>query len=421
MAEFQDLTETERVPFSIFWLLIFIAGAISISMVPGLNNVVIGLGALAFFGFLFYSIRAGFLVTPEIKCFMVYFIIVTMGFFIVSNPLVFFLKYRTMVQIFLMTVMVMNFSRSTRSVKWILLAVFAGALIVGASAVWTGEYARSEFESERAAGLTMNANSFALNSIFATMICLYFFKTWKSRVMKIGLIGLVLIFGRLILSSGSRKGFIGFMATLFLWFIFSYASQIKERPVAFILGLVVVVSIGAAFYLASRESIVATRFEKDVKEDIRLQMYIFGFKLIFSNPILGVGLDHYNILSPFGTYSHSNYIEVFSNTGILGGVPYYLIYPILFFRLWRLSKYPLKKDERELVAFGKMYIILRCMLDFVVVSYFQKENWIFFAILIGWSYSMEKQLKANAEYQSEEDVSELEAYPADPQVQYMEI
>jgi O-antigen ligase len=391
--------ERQPTPYSIIFLLPFILSAVSLTFVEGLNLIVIGLGVLAFFAFLFYTLKAGFLLPLELKCFLGYFLIATLGIFVIINPQIFFMKYRTMVQILLMTVMVMNYARSTGSVKLILLTVFFGSLVVGASAVWSGDYMRAEYEGERAAGFAANANAFAINLTFATMISLYFFKVWKSWILKIGLVGMVLVFGRLILASGSRTGFYGFLLTLVLWFIFSYAILLKKHPGAFFVGFFFVAVVCIVFYIASKGTVVEERLKGSVQEDIRYSMYIYGIKLIFSNPILGVGLDHFIVYTPFATYSHSNYIEVFSNTGIIGGISYYLIYPILFLRLRRIGKYPLSKDAWELVAMGKMYVILRYALDFVSVPYFDKLNWIFFAILIGWSYCLERQLLAQQQTQ----------------------
>ncbi|MBC8393199.1 MAG: O-antigen ligase family protein [Deltaproteobacteria bacterium] len=414
-------TDTRQsIPLSIIFVLPFVLSAISIALMPGFNRIVIGLGVLAFFVFCFYSIRAGFLMTPELKCLIAYFVFATMGIFVAKQPQIFFIKYRTTIQILLMTVMILNYSRSTGMVKLIFFTVFLGCVVVAASAVWTGDYARAETEGERVAGFAVNANSFAINLIFATMISLYFFKAWKSWFLKIGLIGLILVFGRLILASGSRKGFIGFMATLFFWFLFSYGAQIKKKPFAFVMGLIVVVSIAGLFYVWSKGSLVEERFGKRVEEDVRIPMYISGFKIIASHPLLGVGLDSYRLYAPFGTYSHSTYIEVFSGTGVFGGLAYYSIYVVLWFRLWRLGKYPLRLQEQELVAIGKMFIVLRCMLDFVTVSYADKLNWIFFAVLIGWTYSMERQLKEESQSQLMDEYPDYESepYPADPEIAY---
>ena len=54
--------------------------------------------------------------------------------------------------------------------------------------------------------------------------------------------------------------------------------------------------------------------------------------MVSTNPIMGVGLDHFRVNSSSGLYSHNNYVEVFADTRRTDQV-IFAIYQVLFYCL----------------------------------------------------------------------------------------
>ena len=68
----------------------------------------------------------------------------------------------------------------------------------------------------------------------------------------------------------------------------------------------------------------------------RNDMIKFGLSMFSDRPLVGYGLDSYAQLSPYGTYSHNNFIEILFSSGIIGFAFYYSGIVISIIQLFRL-------------------------------------------------------------------------------------
>ena len=93
----------------------------------------------------------------------------------------------------------------------------------------------------------------------------------------------------------------------------------------------------------------------DASLDGRSGMLALGLELFASRPLFGIGYGNFVYYSAkvlgWGTYSHNNYIEVLSGTGLFGFVPYVLLYGWLILRGTRLVH-----------ESGEVNAMLRCLL-----------------------------------------------------------
>lgn len=386
--------------FVIFFLAPFIISAIAISRLTGFNYLVVGFGGLCAVGYAISSIRSGFIFPKELLLFWMFFAWSILGVINATAPVLFYVRLLTLFQFAVMILLLAHFSSSIGNVRVLFWGVLIGAAIIAVSAYVTGEYQRSETsagETGRTAGLALNSNAFAMTLVYAAAILLFFFRTWKSWFFKGGIIVVMLIMTRLVIASGSRKGFITFFMLLFAWFFLSYRKELFRRPLAFIAALIVIVGIAAYLYFAASGTLLERRLEKAREGgggsvSARKAMVKQGLGMIRDHPFVGVGLDHFRLHSSFQTYSHNNYIEVATGSGIPGGILYYLIFVVLLLRLRRLSKFPLDQHSRELLNMALAFLFVRLVVDLVLVSFTSKMSWIITAILIGWSYHKEWQL-----------------------------
>jgi hypothetical protein len=88
-----------------------------------------------------------------------------------------------------------------------------------------------------------------------------------------------------------------------------------------------------------------------------------GLNLFYDNPFFGIGLN--NVTYILGKYTHSNYVELLSNVGLIGTLFFYMMY---LFTLRNIYYMPLIRIKKY------FYIMIFSLLvtDIVAVSYFRK-------------------------------------------------
>lgn len=396
----------EMLPPSIFLVLPFLTGMISVSALQGFNYLVIGLGVVCTAVFLLASIREGFFVPAELKFFMAFCCWATLGIFTTQYPLVVLDKLRTLVQLLIMALIVSYYARNTRCVSWLFSAVLLGVLIISVAAVLSGDFQRAEVEGEEArlTGLTTNANAFANAVNYGIAISLFYFRAFRSKILKVLFIGFLLVAVRFVIASGSRRGLLSLALLLFSWFLYSYGKELRRRPALVLAMLVGVVAMGAYIAYELRDTVLMKRLlllesEAEGARGNRLLMIKEGIRFLIANPVMGLGLASFRFHSVTQLYSHNNYIEIFSGTGIPGGVLYFMIYVIILRRLHKVGKMLLTPNERNVIVIFKCMMIFQIFRDIADVSYSTKGTWIFLAVIIGYTCRLQKQ-------------SENEMYPA---------
>ncbi len=262
----------------------------------------------------------------------------------------------------------------------------------------------------RLRGTFNNANLFGMVLLVSVGGLLYFFSIYKSKLVKLLIIPVMIFLFYMITESGSRKALVMVIMVLGLYSYFIFRETAKKSIVgAMAIGVLSVSGlIGGIIYVQQsthydRIQRIITAIEKDdiskagVSERGRLQLYAKGFEVVQRNPGIGVGLDNFRVLSgggfgvKVGTYSHSNIIELMVGTGIIGFLLYYSMYVIIAMRLIRLRKRNLTDDERFhyllIVTMFTTYVIY----DFAMVSYHEKVSWLFLATYIAAVHMLEKK------------------------------
>jgi O-antigen ligase len=407
----------EPLPLSIFFAALFVFGAVSVSVLPGFNYLVVGFGVLSAVACLMAALRTGFLLSPELKMYLLFFTWAMLGFIVAKYPYYFFEKIRTLFQFVIMVVVVSFYAKNVRCVSILLAALFIGIMIVGVSAILTGDFQRAEISEEdaRAAGFVMNANTFAIVITYGLMVLLYYFRAFRSWLIKAGIIVLLLAAVRFVIASGSRSGFICMGLLLASWFFFTYRKEIFHRPQVAIAALLMVVAIGGYASFRMKDSLLLRRFVTaeealttgggEGSTTSRMMMVKEGLSIISENPLVGVGLGHFIFHSKTEKYAHNNYIEIFASTGIPGGICYYAIYVIILLRLHRLSRHELTFKQKQLLNIFTAYMAVRMIHDLAGVSYYAKPEWVILAIIIGFTYSLQHEL-AERQVASEADFDE---------------
>ena len=394
------VTEADSVKSWDFWqwlLLPFIVAMLTLSYLEGLSKIVVLYGLIISFLFLIYFIYNRLSMPPEV---VVYFgwIIWSIGGLSSAVDMDLYLQtLKTVIQIGILIFLVASITALRRNLSTAMLAIMIGGTIVAISTFYTGEFQEipSINAKARAAGMTENANEFAYVLLFVAIASAYFAKRKSSLWWRFFIVAASLMSFVGILYSGSRKGFLSLLVFIFLWWLFCRERRAAANPLK---GMLILFLLLGGIYLCVDYVISDTYLGQRLQDldnsgdENRLQMYKDGFEMIVSHPIFGVGLNNYKVFSTSGLYSHSDYIEVASNTGLIGFILYFSIYFIVWSRLNQLKRLTCDPQISYTVGLFKASIITMLLVGFGRPNINSKLTWIFLASAIGYSWATRRFL-----------------------------
>lgn len=390
-----------------WFVFFFIVGVMTLSNLSGLSKIMMLYGLAMSSLFLIYFLYHRLTLQPEI---IIYFAWVVWSVIGLSNAVdreLYVGGLRTIVQMAVMILVVSGIMVQQKNMSVTMLAMIVGGMIVAFLTLYTGEFQQAaDVEGKtRAAGITENANSFAYLLLFV-IIGVFFF--WERKSSSKWRMFLLLIMGVAFIGvtlSASRKGFFGVLVFIFLWWAFCKKKKLSRNPIK--AYIVVVLLLGGLYFVAEHiisSTVLGKRFELAEIEhgsESRIQMYKDGLEMIRNNPLIGVGLDNYRALSTSGLYSHSDYVEVAANTGIIGFILYFSIYVVLWRRLKRIKERINDAEILYTIGLLKAAIMTILILGFGRPNISSKLTWIFLASTIGYSWSIDNGLRQLQSYYRE--------------------
>ena len=382
------------------WLLLpFIALSMTVSFIEGWTEITILYGFVISFLFLIYffflSKRGN--VPPEVLIYFAWIIWSLTGMLNATDTHLYLMQLRTIIQMGVMIFLVAGIVILKRNIFVVMLAIAIGGIIIILQTYHAGEFLMASYLTShfQAAGLTKNPNSLAYHLLFIVFAMLCFWESKSSRWQRIFLSSIVAIAVIGIIYSASRKGFLGVLAFILLWAYFCQGKMFLQKPVR--MFIILLVLLGSVY--ATTDYVISQTYLGKRAHDLwiygsgtasRIELYQEGFDIIRKHPILGVGLDQFRTLSSSGMYSHSDYIEVAANTGIIGFALYFSIYVVLWLRLNRIKR---KTDDPHLlyiIGFFKAATITILLVASGRPNITSKLTWIFLAGAIGYSWSIER-------------------------------
>jgi len=380
------------------WLLfIFIIGAMTLSYVEVFAKIMVLYGTVFAFLFIIYFLYCRLKLQPEILVYFGWVIWSLGGALNAIDRTLYMEEFRGIFHVAVLILIVAGITARYQTMSLTMSAIFVSGVILIGQMLYTGELQRSSDYGAHygAAGITGNANEFAYVNLFVMFAIVYLWKIKPSLRWRVVLLIVSIMSFICIIYSGSRKGFLGLLAFIFLWWVFCQGKRLAKHPIK--AYIVLLILLGGIYYFADyviSSTYLGNRLEQieDTGNQKRVQMYKEGFNIIKNNPIFGIGLDNYRVLSSFDTYSHSDYIEVAASTGIVGFLLYFSIYIILWRRLNRIKA--ITKDPHLLYIIGllKAAIITILLVAFGRPNIISKLTWIFVACAIGYSWALERTL-----------------------------
>lgn len=281
-----------------------------------------------------------------------------------------------------------------------MLAAIATALLVGGYGILGGPPPSMESQTERIESVLGNPNSLGILCLWGLAGCLHFWsgsgwRVWWRRPLLVAAAGALLI---TIILTASRKSLLGVILLVAGWAWFCYRRVVMRNlwVTICLLGLCGGLYVFTEFVLES--TLAGKRFERVTAEDekrggltIRLMMYEDGLAMFWSSPLQGVGLNQSRFYSRSGSYTHSDLMEVFSGTGLVGGALYLITLGLLWRRLWRVHKSPDFRDSRS-AGLGLAVLVVYLVVGLGAPMYHSTLTWSLMAGFIGLSPRAEREL-----------------------------
>ncbi len=370
----------ERASYFMLLLCPLIVLMTTVSYVEGASKIAIGYGAICGFAFLFGR-KIKFY--KETKFFMLFILWSIAGIFIAISLTFITMALVTLIQLFVLFIIISTVCTNLANIKWTLFSFFVGGCIVAYLSISSGEYKSAEYGGERAraAGIVGNANAFAFLLDCLLIILLCFFHLTKSKILKGIILCPIPLCFRLIVSSGSRSGFLGFVAILGLWYCLFYFKLTFKKPLLALFVTIIMIGFGVYVVKNMAYTTLLKRFIHASQETSRVDLMKQGLRVAVHNPVLGVGLSNFRFHNSENLYAHNNYIEILADTGFVGAFLYYGIYACIISKLFKLRK--------QVTSPMLKMILIYILFDLLIwqnfsVTYPQKETWIFLAVAAGY-------------------------------------
>ncbi len=306
-----------------------------------------------------------------------------------------FRRYITFILVLILFYTVFNILRRDPNIIYMLVGLLAG-LLYNLYFNIDQIMALSQGLNVQRFGGTLNPNVFSFLLLIAILLLLrtYFIKasmagkSYNKIKIIVNLIAIGICAYLILIATGSRKGGI-LLLFIFLWaYFYLFKNQTILRKMGTTLlggGLVVFL------YLQFVQSSFFARFQnialflqgRSVNEtslNLRATLIERGFEMWAQKPFFGWGFEAYRYESGLGYYSHTNYIELLVNHGLIGFMLYYsFVLSVLYVALKTYRSYSVQKG---LVNWAILAIGVLLIWDFAAVSYYGKPIWILYGIAL---------------------------------------
>jgi O-antigen ligase len=241
------------------------------------------------------------------------------------------------------------------------------------------------YASEFMKGLGGNKNITAASIMIKIPFLIYFFKNQKIKILKFSSIIMIGVSSLTVLYLGSRAAYISLFILIFLLLIWIIIKLAKKSSFQFyrpeLLSLVFIIS-ALIFYsstipskdkgsVQNRMEFVSNPSSLDNSAKQRLRYYGQAINYFTQNPLMGVGignwkiisikLDKENIVSYIMPYNlHNDFLEVLGETGIFGFIFYASFFASMFLILFLLARNQ-KTNGDKILPFLFFSLIFYCV------------------------------------------------------------
>ncbi|WP_119066650.1 O-antigen ligase family protein [Aggregatilinea lenta] len=293
---------------------------------------------------------------------------------------------KTLAQLIVFWIISVNVMVFYGSIIPAIVGLLAGLVWAIFNAVKSNNMSLSQTTDTRIASLLSNANLYAVALGLGILASLYLYR-FSPLLVRWFLIGfIILAVQQIFFFSGSRKGMIGVVLIFgFYWGIMLILNG-RRHPgqiILFLLGIVVAY-IAISWLIANSpfgDRLLGYRDEPSFL--VRENLFDYSLEHWEQSPIIGHGAKQFTAIyeRDFGivTYSHSNYLEILVNNGVVGLLIFYSFYALIAIKY--AGAFLAHRATVGDMAWAFTLIALFLMWDFAMVSLEEKLYWTMFAQL----------------------------------------
>lgn len=302
----------------------------------------------------------------------------------------------TVFQLLVFSVITLNVLLANQNIWPLAVGLIAGLAWAILDSLRANNFVFTETIAYRPGSTLVNANLYAIALLIGIWITVYMFHRIDHLGLKIlSWVFIGLSIHQIIFFAGSVKGILAISASLPLSLIIrnSLLSNFRfSRLVALVILLPAMFFVGQ--WLLSQTPYYWRIEELNQRitggEDPRAQMLDFALEEWPHKPFFGYGTNqfsvYYQAVSARGllSYSHSNYLELLFNNGIVGFVLYYIFFVIVALKYWKLYQRKLLSDLQ--ITWAYVALIEFVFLSTAMVTYYDKLTWIASSVLLAVPY-----------------------------------
>ncbi len=384
--------------FAITMSIIILMSKALMELLPSINtfNVYFGMGlTVTFIAAVFYYKRYP---QAELALVGLWLLWSLTGFAVAFNVNHFVSEYLTALQVWVFGLIAFGVAAIREDLKANIISYVPALTFVLVYGIVTGEFQSAlSGEDVRVYSIITNPNTIGQQAIPYIGFLVYIFIETKNRSLRIALVVLMIFAAATIIFTGSRKGVLGLGLAIALYYVFQTARKGRLRMKDFLLSTLLIVVILILVPIILNETLAGKRlleFMLDpMSEQKRINMYIDGWGMFLDNPIFGVGLGNYRLVSPYQGAAHSDYMEILAGTGLVGFGLYFSMYFVGFARLLRVRNLPLNSKEKHHVKMLLALFLVEVALNFGRSVYISPYHSFVLMTYFGYAYGLELKFK----------------------------
>lgn len=295
-------------------------------------------------------------------------------------------RFLTLILVFLLYILIYNAFNGREKLNLLIKAHFIAGIALSIYSIFFfgwNNIITALLSNIRLGGDISQANVFGMQLATTVIICFYYLTFHGKKIMiPISIIPFILA-----MASGSRKTLIiltlGIIILLFLKFgarnLIKAVISISILLTSFYMLLQLPLFNNVLIRFEGVYAVLGWGGQPEASAEVRQMLIDLSWNLFKQKPFFGNGLNStssliFNVIG-LDTYSHNNFIEVLVDGGIIGLFAFYQIY---FYIIYKNSFSISRKSVVTVIILT--LLIIRFVLDYASVSYYEKSTWIFFAI-----------------------------------------
>jgi putative inorganic carbon (HCO3(-)) transporter len=242
----------------------------------------------------------------------------------------------------LIFIIMVNVVRTERRLRGLLFLVLAVSCLLSVAALSDYSSGNTVVEGYRVEGyikgLFSNPNDLALHLATIVPLAIAFFLSARFPLTKLAYGVCALLMVGAIVVTFSRTGFLGLLCAIT---VLAWKIGHRHRLLIIILlvvGVVLLFSLAPDEYSRRVASIVNSSTDRTGSYFSRKDILIRSLEVAFWNPVFGVGIGNFSIVSIRGAVNHNAYLQVASEMGLLAMVVYVMFILTPFKKLRQIER-----------------------------------------------------------------------------------